>query len=147
MTSLRAAERLEIEQACERQIRRFAFFNDTQQHQNLVDLFTEDGAFARPTEPDTVIQGRAAILDFFVSRPARLTRHLMCNTVVEVQSAEEARAYSTVVLYIGDDSTSPAKLAATLIGGFADTLRRVDEEWLFAARHGSLAIRGDGSGT
>lgn len=142
MTTLPDAERLAIEHACERQIRRFAFFNDAHQHQELVALFTEDGSFARPTEPDTVIQGRAAILDFFVSRPARLTRHLMCNTVVDVQSADEASAYSTVLLYIGDDSTKPAGLGARLIGGFADTLRNVDGEWLFVARRGSLAIKG-----
>lgn len=142
MTSLSTAERIEIEHACERQIRRFAFFNDAQQHQDLVALFAEDGSFARPTEPDAVIHGRKAILDFFTSRPARLTRHLMCNTVVEVQSADEASAYSTVLLYIADESTSPASLTATLIGGFADTLRKVDGEWLFAARRGSLAIKG-----
>ena len=142
MTAPTDAERLAIEHACERQIRRFAFFNDAQQHQELVALFTEDGSFARPTEPDAVIHGRTAILNFFTSRPARMTRHLMCNTVVEVQSADEASAYSTVLLYIADESMSPAGLAATLIGGFADTLRKVDGEWLFDARRGSLAIKG-----
>lgn len=142
MTTPSASARAEIEQAVERQIRRFATFNDAQDHAALVDLFTSDGAFARPTEPDDVIHGREAILDFFVGRPARLTRHLMVNTVVDVLSENEARAKSTVVLYVGGTSTTPPGIAATLVGAFDDVLHRVDGEWLFASRLGSLAMKG-----
>lgn len=142
MTVPTVAERLIIEQACERQIRRFAFFNDAHRHEELAALFTEDGTFARPTDPHTIVQGRTALLEFFKSRLPRLTRHLMCNTVVDVQSAVEARAHSTILLYIGDEGATPAGLSATLIGDFADTFRMTDGEWLFAARRGSLAIKG-----
>lgn len=142
MSDISPETRLQIEQAVERQIRRFAAFNDAQDHASLVALFTEDGAFARPTEPDAVIHGRSAILDFFVSRPARLTRHLMVNTVVEVASEQEASAKSTVVLYVGDTSTSPASIAAVLVGAFDDVLRKENGEWLFVSRLGSLAMKG-----
>jgi hypothetical protein len=124
-----------IEATCERLIRKFAFLNDAQDHDALAEMFTIDGSFARPTDPDNPVMGRERIRDFFRDRPKRRTRHIMSNTVVEVQSETSARARSYVVLYSGDRGED------VLIGDFHDVFA-IDEagEWRFQSRRGSLAF-------
>lgn len=125
-------ERHRIEFACERLIRQFAFLNDAHDHNGLADLFTEDGSFARPTDPENAIVGRELIRTFFRDRPKKTTCHVMANTVVDVLSVEEASARSYVVLYAGE------KGGDVLIGDFFDDFRCVQGEWRFYRRRGSL---------
>lgn len=117
--------------AVEQQIRRFAMLNDAHDADGLAAMFTRDGSFARPTEPDAPVVGRDAIHAFFRDRPQRVTRHVMANTLVEIVSQTEARAHSYVMLYMADK---------TLIGDFHDRLEQHDGQWLFAERRGSLAF-------
>lgn len=135
-------ETIQAEQAIERLIRRFALLNDAGDFDGLAEMFTEDGSFARPTAPDQPVQGREAILQAFQSRPPRITRHLVNNVVVELQSADEATAVSYIVLYTAPPGTLPAVADPTvLVGAFRDRLRREAGRWLFVERRGSLALR------
>jgi len=123
------------EQAIAAQIYRFAQANDAHDHDALAEMFTQDGTFARPTEPDRPVEGREAIRAFFRDRPARRTRHVMANVVVDFLSETEARARSYVVLYSGERGET------VLIGDFDDRLvLESDRVWRFASRRGSLAF-------
>lgn len=129
------ASHREIEAACERLIRQFAFFNDAHDHDALAGMFVSDGSFARPSDPDNPVTGREAIRAFFQDRPKRRTRHVMSNTVVEVESEAAARARSYVVLYSGERGEN------VLVGDFHDVFRRDETgEWRFQSRRGSLAF-------
>jgi hypothetical protein len=138
------AERFAAEWACERLIRRFAQLNDAGAYEELASLFTEDGSFARPTDPDNPVVGRQAILDFFRSRPKRTTRHLMTNIVVDVEDdAATARAVSYVTLYTGPAGGTQPPVAADpvqLVGAFHDKLVRTEQGWRFAERRGSVTL-------
>ena len=103
MSELTAIERLLIEHEITRRIHLYARLNDAGEFSALAALYTENGRFARPTDPDNFIEGRKAILASFLARPARLGRHVMTNIVVEAESATTARAVSTILLFLGAD--------------------------------------------
>ncbi len=126
------AERAAIEQACARLIARYANLNDAGDWAGVAALYAVDGRMARPTAPDDFIVGRDAILAAFRARPARTTRHLCSNIVVDVLSFETATAESAMALFTPD---APPKL-----GGFHDRFVREDGVWRFAERHGFLSF-------
>lgn len=138
-------ERRAIEQDCERLIRRYVNLNDAQDWEAVAALYTDDARFARPSQPGQFVEGRAAILAGFLARPARAQRHVMANTVVEVEDADHASAFSVIVLYMGDaaeDGGLPVQDAKSpLIGTFTDRLVRTAEGWRFAERIGGLDFR------
>ena len=138
-------ERRAIEADCERLIRRYVNLNDAQDWEAVANLYTEDARFARPSKPGEFIEGRGAILKSFFARPARAQRHVIANTVVEVESPTEARAFSVIVLYMGDatdDGGLPVMDAKSpLVGTFTDRLVRTPEGWRFEERVGGLDFR------
>jgi ketosteroid isomerase-like protein len=137
-------ERRAIEQDCERLIKLYVNLNDAQDWEAVAALYTEDARFARPSKPDAFVHGRAAILAGFVARPPRAQRHVMANIVVDVADADNARAFSVIVLYQGDPAPEgelPAMSGPPLIGWFRDKLVRTPEGWRFAERVGGLDFR------
>jgi len=138
-------ERRAIEWECERVIRRYVNLADAQDWDAVAALYTEDARFARPSRPGEFVEGRAAILASFTARAPRAQRHVIANTVVEVDDSEHARAFSVIVLYMGDvpaggglpvqDPASPA------IGTYTDRLVRTGSGWRFAERVGGLDFR------
>ena len=130
-------ERLLIEQACTRQINRFAYHNDRGEHEALARMFAPDGTFARPSKPNEVLVGREAILAAFTQRPPRKAVHLVSNVVVDIASAISARATSRIVLYAAGLAASIPE-APWLIGHFEDELVLAGGEWLFASRRGGI---------
>ena len=138
-------ERRAIELDCERLIKRYVNLNDAQDWQAVANLYTEDARFARPSKPGEFIEGRAAILESFLARPARAQRHVIANTVVEVEGPASARAFSVIVLYMSDaaeDGGLPAMDAKSpLVGTFTDRLVRTPEGWRFKERVGGLDFR------
>lgn len=129
--------------ACEQLIRRFALHNDAGDYDALAAMFTEDGSFARPTDPDNPVQGRSAIHAFFRDRPRRFTRHVMANVIVDMQGEARAQATSYVLLYVADPTAGqpPHPISApVLVGQFDDLLLREVDGWKFSSRRGSLAI-------
>ena len=74
--------------------------------------------------------GRAAILAAFKARPPRVTRQVGSNVVIDVESADEARGESAMLLFTG--------AAEPLVGSFHDKFVRTVDGWRFAERRGSL---------
>jgi hypothetical protein len=128
---------------CERLILKFARLNDAGEHQALAAMFTETGTFARPADPDNFVQGRDAIFAFFRDRPARRTRHIMTNILVEVESEERARAHSLVTLFMGPGNSEALQCDAVLVGDFHDHLEKIGDRWLFAERRGNLTFKSE----
>jgi len=142
MSGLTELELMLAEEACRRQIIRFASLNDIGDYEALAGLFTQNAIFARPSAPDVPIVGREAILSSFQSRQPRLTRHVMSNIEVNIQTPERATVRSMISLYQGDSGASPAAIQAVLIGAYDDVMHKVEGHWLFSERRGSLALKG-----
>jgi ketosteroid isomerase-like protein len=137
-------QRRAIEWDVTRLIHDYVNRNDAQDWEAVAALYTDDGSLRRPSGGDPV-QGRAAILAAFRARPPRAQRHVIANTVVEVESATEARAFSVIVLYMGDaaeDGGLPVKAAnSPLVGTFTDRVVLTEDGWRFAERVGGLDFR------
>ncbi len=84
--------------------------------------------------------GRDTIRASFESRPARKSCHLITNILVDVVSADEAHARSTLMLYTAPAGGSEA-VPPALIGGFNDRLVRTADGWKFAERAGFLDLK------
>jgi diketogulonate reductase-like aldo/keto reductase len=97
-----SAELLAIELTCTKLVNQFAVYSDLGRYDELAALFTEDGRYARPTEPTNFVEGRADLLASLKARPKdKLTRHLVTNVLIEVTSATTAKGFSYVTQYSG----------------------------------------------
>lgn len=142
-TTLTSVERAAIGWEIERLIHLYAQLNDRGDFQAMADMFTEDGAFARPSAADVLIRGKPAILQAYTSRPARFSRHMITTVVVTVEDADNATAHSYLSLHMGvagEETPRPAE-PAYFIGDFKDRLVRRDGVWKFSERRGSLALK------
>jgi hypothetical protein len=141
--ALTAIERAAIGWECERLIHLYSMLNDAGDFQAMADMFTDDGVFARPSQGEVLIRGKAAILEAYTSRPARFTRHLITTVVVTVEDAENARAHSYLSLHTGQPGEGLPRPAETgfLIGDFKDRFVRYNNAWKFSERLGSLALK------
>lgn len=129
-----ADERRGIEADCARLIALYANLNDAADWQGVADLYVLDGRMARPTAPNDWVEGRDAILAAFLARPARVTRHICSNVVIDVLSATEAVGESAMLLFAGD--------SAPKVGSFHDRFVLDAAGWRFAERRGSLTFQG-----
>ncbi|HEY4030290.1 MAG TPA: nuclear transport factor 2 family protein [Caulobacteraceae bacterium] len=136
-------ERAAIAWECERMIHHYAMLNDAGDFQAMAEMFAEDGVFARPSQGDVLIRGKAAILAAYTSRPARFTRHMITSVVVTVEGPDDARALSYLSLHTGQPGEGLPRPAepAYLIGDFRDRFVREDGAWRFRERLGSLALK------
>ncbi|SEJ93730.1 SnoaL-like domain-containing protein [Sphingobium sp. AP50] len=123
-------DRRAIEQDCARLVALYANLNDAARWEDVAALYAEDGRMARPTAPDDWIVGRDAILTAFLSRRARTTRHVCSNIVIDVLDESHASGESAMLLFTGE--------GAPKVGSFHDRFVRVQGEWRFAERRGSL---------
>lgn len=121
-----------IEQDCARLVALYANLNDAGRWADVVALYAPDGRMARPTAPDEWTQGHDAILAAFLARPARKTRHICSNVVIDVLSEREATGTSAMLLFTGDPSPK--------VGSFHDRFVRIEAGWRFAERRGSLTF-------
>lgn len=133
-----ALQRLLIEDACRQLVLRAAAAADGHDADGLAALFAPDGVLQRPTGDP--LHGREAIRAAYAARPrSRLTRHLVTNTRVEVESAGAARAHSLVLLWSGstDDADGPQGRPASgpaLVGEFDDVMVLSEGAWCIAHR-------------
>ncbi len=137
-------DRAAIGWACERLVHLYAMLNDAGDFESMAALFTHDGAFARPSAPDDVIQGRDHILQALLARPPRFTRHLISSVVITVQSPVRASGVSYLTLHSGQPGADGAAGRADpsyLIGAFHDRFALEAGVWKFAERRGSLALK------
>jgi ketosteroid isomerase-like protein len=145
-SALPLTARLEIERACEQLIYGYLRALDGGDPDSVAECFAEQGALARPMQPDQIIQGREAIRASMRSRPkALVTRHLATNVVIDVASPDAASGYSTLLM-IGctpaEGAKAPYESAGPLyFGEFRDRFVRVAGEWKFLERMGSIAVK------
>ena len=141
--ALTSIERAAIAWECERLIHLYSMLNDAGDFDGMVELFTEDGVFARPSEGEVLIRGKAAILQAYTSRPPRFTRHMITSVVVTVEDEDNARAHSYLSLHTGQPGEGLPRPAEPVyfIGDFKDRFVREDGVWKFSERLGSLALK------
>lgn len=138
-----------IDAACRDTIARAARLVDLQDYEGFAALFTEDGVLQRPGGEPLV--GREAIVAAYRARPAsRITRHLLAGTVVDLLAPDEAQAYSSVLLWVGDEADAigpqgrPAR-GAQVAGEFEDRLRLcADGRWRISHRIARFLLHAGG---
>lgn len=137
--ALSVEEIAEIERACTRLVLDAAAANDRNDFQAFADCFARGGILSRPSgEP---LEGPEAIAASYSTRPAsRITRHLVSNIRIDVESSTVACGLSYVVLYAGDSGSKPeghfgirAERGA-LIGEFEDRFALTAEGWRIRKR-------------
>jgi hypothetical protein len=141
-----AAERIEIERACERIIYAYSRALDLGDMSAAAGFFAENGSFARPMAPDNVIQGREAIRTALLTRPKDLlTKHLATNVMIDVVSRDEARglSYLTMISTTPPGNASPPYVSAgpVYFGEINDRFVRADGEWRILERRGSIQMK------
>lgn len=143
-----ALQTLLIQDACRELVLRSVECTDAHDAPGLAALFAPDGVLRRPTGQPLI--GRAAIEAAYAQRPReRITRHLVTNTRVEVQSATAAHARSRVLLWAGstEDADGPQGRplrGPQLVGEFDDRFVLTDEGWRFASRDASFVLHSAG---
>jgi hypothetical protein len=148
--TLSAAERIEIERACERLVYAYSRALDLGDLSAAADLFAENGSMARPMVPEQVIQGREAVRASLLTRPKTLlTKHLATNVMIEVESRDAAHGISCLTMIA---TTPPADGKPPFIssgplyfGEFKDRYVREQGVWKFLERRGSIQMKFSGS--
>ena len=144
--ALTAAERLEIERACERLVHAYGRALDLGDMDAAADCFAEHGSMARPMTPDQLVQGREAIRAALQTRPKTLlTRHLASNVMIDVESRDAASGLSYLTMIActpGADAKPPFEAPGPLyFGEFRDRFVRVGGGWKFLERRGSIQMK------
>jgi ketosteroid isomerase-like protein len=138
-------DRRAVEADIERLIKHYVNLNDSQDWEAVASLYAEDARFARPSKPGEFMVGREAILASFLARPPRAQRHVIANTVVDVEGPATARAFSVIVLYQGDPAPTGElpKMSADspILGTFTDRLALTEDGWRFVERVGGLDFK------
>jgi SnoaL-like protein len=144
--TLSAAERIEIERACERIVYAYSRALDLGDLSGAADFFAENGSMARPMMPDQVIQGRETIRASLLTRPkSLLTKHLATNVMIDVESRDSASGISYLTMI---SSTPPAdgkppfsSAGPVWFGEFKDRFVREKGVWKFLERRGSIQMK------
>ena len=148
--SLSAAERIEIERACERLVYVYSRALDLGDMSAAADCFAQDGSMSRPMAPDAVIQGREVIRTSLLTRPKTLlTKHLATNVMIDVESRTSASGLSYLTMI---STTPPAETKPPFVsqgpvyfGEFKDRYVRENGVWKFLERRGSIQMKFSGA--
>ncbi len=135
-----------IELACTKLVNQFEVYNDLGRYDELAELFTEDGRYARPTAPANFVEGKANLLAAFKARPKdRLVRHLVTNILIDVTSSTTAKGISYVTQYSGStDKPAPTHgwqaNPSCLVGEYTDDFVLTPAGWKIGQRSGKLTF-------
>ena len=148
--TLSAAERIEIERACERLVYEYSRALDLGDMSAAADCFAQNGSMARPMMPDQVIEGRETIRVSLLTRPKTLlTKHLATNVMIDVESRDSARGISYLTMI---STTPPADGKPPFVSGgpvwfgeFKDRYVRENGVWRFLERRGSIQMKFPGA--
>lgn len=148
--TLSAAERIEIERACERIVYQYSRALDLGDLSAAADFFAENGSMARPMVPDQVIQGREAVRASLLTRPKTLlTKHLATNVMIDVESRDSARGISYLTMIAttppGDGKPPFVSSGPVYFGEFRDRFVRENGVWKFLERRGSIQMKFPGA--
>lgn len=140
------AEQVEFERACERLVYAYVRELDLGNLSAAADFFAENGSLARPMSPDQVIRGREAIRASLLTRPRELlTKHLVTNIMIEVESRDTASgiSYITMIATVPPQGAQPPFLSAgpVYFGEFQDRFVRERGVWKFLERRGSIQMK------
>ncbi len=143
--TLSAAERIEIERACERLVYEYSRALDLGHLGPAADFFAANGSMSRPMSPDQVIEGREAIRASLLTRPkGLLTKHLATNVLIDVESRDAARgiSYLTMIATTPPAAGKPpfASQGPLFFGEFRDRFVRENGDWKFLERRGSVQM-------
>jgi hypothetical protein len=144
LSHLGEIDALLIEHACTRLVHEFAEALDTQQFEQLRELFTPDATFYRPAEPDVAIRGIDAIIGSYRTRlQGYRSLHLCTNVLIRATSSDSASGTTRILFKAGPvtPETPPgAGIEPTLevLGGFEDRFVLTDRGWRFSERRGRL---------
>jgi hypothetical protein len=141
-----AAERAEIEHACEQLVYAYSRALDLGDLSGAAEFFAENGTMARPMTPDQVVHGRETIRASLLTRPNKLlTKHLATNVMVRVESRETATGISclTMIATMPGAEDKPPFLSKGPIyfGEFKDRFVREHGVWKFQERLGSIQMK------
>jgi hypothetical protein len=147
--TLSAAERIEIERACERIVHAYARALDLGDLSGAADFFAENGSMARPMMPEQIIEGRETIRASLLTRPKTLlTKHLATNVMIDVETRDSARGISLLTMIA---TTPPADAKPPFVskgpvyfGEFKDRFVRERGVWKFLERRGSIQMKLEG---
>lgn len=147
--TLTAAERIEIERACERLVYEYSRALDLGDLSGAADFFAENGSMSRPMTPDQIIAGREAIRASLLIRPkGLLTKHLATNILIEVENSNAANgiSYLTMIATTPGDAKPPFTSAGPIyFGEFKDRFVRENGVWKFLERRGSIQMKFSGA--
>jgi SnoaL-like domain len=148
--TLSAAERLEIERACERIVYEYARALDRGDTAGAADFFAQEGTLSRPMSPDQSIVGRENIRAALLTRPkSLLTKHLATNVMIEADSRDSAHGISYLTMIAttppGDAKPPFNSSGPIYFGEFEDRFIRENGTWKFLARRGSIQMKFGGS--
>lgn len=125
-------------QACRDLVVQAARAVDGQDYPAFAALFTQNGVLLRPgAEP---LQGHEAIIAAYSQRPAeRITRHLVTDSLISVQSDHQAMVHSSVLLWSGRRSDASGAFgrpadARQVVGEFEDICTLTAVGWRIARR-------------
>jgi hypothetical protein len=144
--TMNAAERIEIERACERLVHAYSRALDLGDMNAAADCFAEHGSMARPMAPDQIIHGREAIRASLLTRPKTLlTKHLATNVVIDVEGRDSAGglSYLTMISTTPPTDTPPPFVSQgpLYFGEFRDRFIREQGAWKFLERRGSIQMK------
>lgn len=137
-------EQLLARDACAALIVAFAACNDAHDADGLAALFAPDGVLVRPGAAP--LHGRAAIAHAYASRPSgRITRHVVSNVQVRLESATTATGLSYVTVWSGQlaDAEGPFGRRADgrqAVGEFEDRFVRTNDGWRIAERRACFVM-------
>lgn len=137
-------DRMMAEQACRDLVVQATTLTDAQDHEGFAALFADDGVLLRPGAQ--ALQGHAAIADSCRARPAgRITRHLISNTLVALESGTRAHATSCVLLWSGlaSDAEGPfgrPAQARQVVGEFEDWFVLTPSGWRIHRREARFIL-------
>jgi hypothetical protein len=148
--SLSAAERIEIERACERLVYDYSRALDLGDMSAAADCFAENGSMARPMMPDAVVQGRETIRASLLTRPKTLlTKHLATNVMIDVESRTSASGLSYLTMIsttpLADGKPPYVSQGPLWFGEFKDKFVLENGKWKFLERRGSIQMKFSGA--
>lgn len=143
--TMSAAERMQIERACERLVYEYSRVLDVGNLSAAADLFATNGSMSRPMSPQQIIEGRETIRASLLTRPkGLLTKHLATNVMIDVDSREQAHglSYLTMIATTPPSGAQPpfASAGPIFFGQFQDQFVREDGVWRFLQRRGSIQM-------
>ena len=143
MSTMTPGQKSAIEWECRQLALRFTAHNDRQEWDEMCSLLTENATFARPTDPDNPLKGRAAIQAAYEARATdRITRHICTNMIITAMSPSQASGTMYALLYAGSTG-NPADLGLVadgrqLVGEFADDYVLTEDGWRIDSRRGRI---------